>query len=63
MAATGPNSDSAILATVHRIAAGPHKAGLIDKATMREFDALMLKQNDEWFVGLRVPGIRRPNER
>jgi len=35
-----PQSD--ILATVHESAAGLHKAGLIDQATMRDFDALCL---------------------
>src|SRR5687767_6395935 len=31
-----------VLGTMHRTAAGLHGAGLIDKATMREFDALCL---------------------
>jgi putative transcriptional regulator len=35
-------ADSGILASVHRTAAGFHKAGLVDKATMREFDAICL---------------------
>jgi putative transcriptional regulator len=35
-----PQSD--ILATVHESAAGLHRAGLIDQATMRDFDALCL---------------------
>ncbi len=35
-----PQSD--ILATVHASAAGLHKAGLVDQATMRSFDALCL---------------------
>ena len=35
-------ADSGILASVHKTAAGLHKAGLIDKATMREFDAICL---------------------
>ena len=35
-------SKSGILGTVHRTAAGLHRAGVIDKATMREFDALCL---------------------
>src|SRR6266568_2618684 len=34
--------ESGILASVHKTAAGLHKAGLVDKATMREFDALCL---------------------
>ncbi len=34
--------DSGILASVHETAAGLHKVGVIDKATMREFDALCL---------------------
>ena len=33
---------SRILANVHKTATGLHKAGVIDKATMREFDALCL---------------------
>jgi len=35
-----PESD--ILATVHESLAGLHKAGLLDQATMRNFDALCL---------------------
>lgn len=35
-------TDSGILASVHETAAGLHKVGVIDKATMREFDALCL---------------------
>lgn len=35
-------ADSSILASVHKTAAGLHKAGLVDKATMREFDAICL---------------------
>lgn len=34
--------ESGILASVHKTAADLHKAGLVDKATMREFDALCL---------------------
>jgi putative transcriptional regulator len=33
---------SGVLASVHETAAGLHKAGVLDKATMREFDALCL---------------------
>jgi len=33
---------SEILASVHETAVGLHKVGLVDKATMREFDALCL---------------------
>jgi putative transcriptional regulator len=33
---------SRILANVHKMALGLHKAGVFDKATMREFDALCL---------------------
>ena len=35
-------ADSGILASVHETAAGLHNLGVIDKATMREFDALCL---------------------
>ena len=42
MAATKNKVESGILASVHKTAAGLHKAGLVDKATMREFDALCL---------------------
>lgn len=35
-------ADSSILASVYKTAAGLHKAGLVDKATMREFDAICL---------------------
>ena len=31
---------SSILASVHKTAAGLHKAGIMDKATMHEFDSL-----------------------
>jgi putative transcriptional regulator len=34
--------DISVLASVHKTAAGLHAAGVIDKATMREFDALCL---------------------
>lgn len=33
-----------MLASVHKTAAGLHAAGVIDKSTMREFDALCLTQ-------------------
>ena len=42
MAATKNRVEGGILASVHKTAAGLHKAGLVDKATMREFDALFL---------------------
>ena len=42
MAATKRKTESSILASVHKTAAGLHNAGLVDKATMREFDALCL---------------------
>jgi putative transcriptional regulator len=42
MATTKREAESGILALVHKAAAGLHKAGLVDKATMREFDALCL---------------------
>ncbi|MBV9076515.1 MAG: DNA-binding transcriptional regulator [Methylobacteriaceae bacterium] len=35
-------TDPSILKVVHSTAAGLHRAGLVDKATMREFDALCL---------------------
>jgi len=35
-------ADSGILGSVHKTAAGLHNAGIIDKATMREFDVLCL---------------------
>jgi putative transcriptional regulator len=35
-------TQSGILSTVHKTAAGLHRVGVIDKATMREFDALCL---------------------
>lgn len=35
-------TESAILAAVHETAADLHKAGVVSKATMREFDALCL---------------------
>ncbi|MFG1193087.1 helix-turn-helix domain-containing protein [Xanthobacter flavus] len=42
MAATKKKVESGILASVHRTAIGLREAGLVDKATMREFDALCL---------------------
>ena len=42
MAATKNNIGSGILTSVHQTATGLHNAGLLDKATMREFDALCL---------------------
>lgn len=35
-------TEGGILATVHETVAGLHRAGVVDKATMREFDALCL---------------------
>lgn len=40
--AKNTKAESNILASVHKTAAGLHKAGLVDKATMREFDAMCL---------------------
>ena len=42
MAATKNKVEGGILASVYKTAAGLHKAGLVDKATMREFNALCL---------------------
>ena len=42
MAKTTSKTESGILSTVHNTAAGLHGAGVINKATMREFDALCL---------------------
>jgi putative transcriptional regulator len=42
MTTTKRKAESSILASVHKTAARLHKAGLVDKATMREFDALCL---------------------
>lgn len=42
MATTKRKIESGILASVHKTAAGLHKAEVVDKATMREFDALCL---------------------
>lgn len=39
---TKSKAETGILVSVHKTAAGLHKSGLIDKATMREFDALCL---------------------
>lgn len=35
-------AENGLLGTVHKTAAGLHRAGVIDKATMREFDLLCL---------------------
>lgn len=37
-----PGSKRGILSAINKTAAGLHRAGVIDKATMREFDALCL---------------------
>jgi len=42
MAKTVNKTDGGILGTVHRTAAGLRRAGIIEKSTMREFDALCL---------------------
>ena len=42
MAKTAGKTKSGILGTVHKTATGLHRAGVIDKATMRDFDALCL---------------------
>lgn len=42
MVATERRVDGGILASVRKTATGLHKAGLVDKATMREFDTLCL---------------------
>ncbi len=40
--ATKRKVDRGVLASVHKTVVGLRKAGLVDKATMREFDALCL---------------------
>jgi putative transcriptional regulator len=40
--AKAKRAESGILASVHKTVAGLYKAGVVDKATMREFDALCL---------------------
>lgn len=42
MATKKKKRESGILASVHATVAGLHSAGLVDKATMREFDTLCL---------------------
>jgi putative transcriptional regulator len=42
MASTNSTAEGGILARVRKTAAGLHRAGLVGKATMREFDALCL---------------------
>ena len=42
MAARKRTSSGGILESVHRTAAGLHKAGLVEKSTMRDFDTLCL---------------------
>lgn len=39
---TKRKTETGILGSVHKTVAGLHKTGLIDKATMREFDAMCL---------------------
>ena len=40
--AKNKRAESPILAAAHEAAAGLHRIGLVDKSTMREFDALCL---------------------
>lgn len=40
--AKNTKAKNSTIASVHKTAAGLHKAGLVDKATMREFDAMCL---------------------
>lgn len=42
MAKKASKTDSGLLGSVHKTAAGLHRAGIIDKATMRGFDVLCL---------------------
>jgi len=42
MTTTSRKAENSILASVRKTAAGLHKVGLVDKATMREFNALCL---------------------
>jgi putative transcriptional regulator len=42
MAVKSKKAESGVLASVHKTVAGLHKIGLMDKATMREFDAVCL---------------------
>jgi putative transcriptional regulator len=42
VAKTTHKYESRILRSVHRSVAGLHRAGVVDKATMRKFDALRL---------------------
>ena len=42
MAKTANKTESSILGSVHKTAAGLRRVGVIDKATMREFDILCL---------------------
>lgn len=42
MTTTASKPEGGILGTVHKTAIGLHGAGVIDKATMREFDAMCL---------------------
>jgi putative transcriptional regulator len=42
MAKRADKTETGILGAVHKTVAGLHRVGVIDKATMREFDALCL---------------------
>lgn len=42
MATASKKTESGVFRSVHKTVAGLHKSGLVDKATMREFDALCL---------------------
>jgi putative transcriptional regulator len=59
MTTTRKKMHSGILTSVHKTATGLHNAGLVDRATMREFDALCLTPVEP----LSPPEIRALRER
>ena len=42
MATNGRKAENTLLGSVHKTALGLHRAGIVDKATLREFDAMCL---------------------
>jgi putative transcriptional regulator len=59
MATKTRKTETGILATVHRSVAGLHRVGVVDKATLREFDALCLTPVE----GMSPEEIRASRER
>ena len=70
MTKTASKTESGILGTVHKTAASLHRASVIDRATLREFEALCVTPGtsngcsaDPSRAALRTRGRRQPPPR